>query len=69
MKTKSLLFRGENWGVFAGPNGYYVAHMDDDGVSHHQPANGGDGWSDSIREACNRWAAELNDADLVIDFE
>lgn len=39
--STSKLFRGENYGVFTGPNGYYVA------VSHYQPANGGGGYNDN----------------------
>ncbi len=51
------LFRGENWGVFAGANGYYTAQMAADGVSHYQPHSGG-GWDAETLAACNARARE-----------
>lgn len=66
--TKSGLFRGNNYGVFTGPNGYYVAKMARDGVTHYQPANGGGGWKDSTKERCNSEAREL-DANPHHDYD
>lgn len=56
------LYRGKKCGVFTGANGYYVAAMAADGVSHYQPANGGNGWSDDTLRECNT-EARLADAD------
>lgn len=60
MKPKTELYRGKNYGVFAGANGYYVAAMASDGISHYQPANQGNGWADSVRDECNADARELD---------
>jgi hypothetical protein len=60
---KDKLFRGANYGVFTGANGYYVANMAEDGVSHYQPQNGGNGWSDSTRRECNREAEALENGE------
>jgi len=54
------LYRGENYGVFTGPNGYYVARMTADGMSYYEALSGGDGWSDETLECCNTQAAELD---------
>lgn len=56
---RSPLFRGDRVGVFAGANGYYLASMASDGVSHYQPASQGAGWSEDLREALNARAAAL----------
>lgn len=56
--STTKLYRGERFGVFTGANGYYVAEMAADGVSHYQPANGGRGWSDARRAECNAAAEE-----------
>jgi hypothetical protein len=37
------LYRGKFAGVFCGANGYYVAQMAADGVTHYQPCSG-NGW-------------------------
>ena len=58
-KQMSDLYRGTKYGVFTGANGYYVAPMAADGVSHYQPANGGRGWDDYILDECNAHAEEL----------
>lgn len=47
------LFRGNKFGVFTGANGYYMAAMANDGVSHYQPQNGGHGWTESTLRKCN----------------
>lgn len=52
-------YRGKNVGVFAGPNGYYIATMADDGVSHYQPAGGGNGWGDDLLGQLNAEAARI----------
>ena len=54
------LYRGENYVVFTGPNGYYIAKMATDGKSYYESLSGGDGWSDAVLERCNRQAAELD---------
>ncbi|MBV8100954.1 MAG: hypothetical protein JOZ31_17550 [Verrucomicrobia bacterium] len=54
------LYRGENYGVFTGPNGYYVARILADGISHFEALSGGEGWSDQVLERCNDQAAELD---------
>ena len=51
-------FRGQYYGVFAGPNGYYVAAMAADGISHYQPANGGSGWTSALKRRLNDEAAD-----------
>ena len=35
------LYRGKNYGVFAGSDGYYVGQMAPDGVSHYQDRGSG----------------------------
>ncbi len=52
------LFRGKFFGVFTGANGYYCAAMAKDGQSHYQPANGGNGWSETARENATATAQE-----------
>lgn len=59
LKTTSL-FRGKNIGVFAGANGYYLGAMTEDG-SHYQPANGGNGWSENLRERLNEEAERIEE--------
>jgi hypothetical protein len=60
------LYRGKNYGVFTGPNGYYVEKMAADGMSYYEALSGGDGWSDEVLERCNTQAAELDSmADLL----
>jgi len=60
------LYRGENYGVFRGPNGYYVARIAADAISYYEPLSGGEGWSDEVLEHCNTQAAELDSmADLL----
>ena len=54
------LYRGENYGVFTGPNGYYVARMAADGKTYYESLSGGDGWNDKVRQGCNAHAAELD---------
>jgi hypothetical protein len=54
------LYRGENYGVFTGPNGYYIARMAADGKSYYESLSGGDGWSEEVLEHCNTQAAELD---------
>jgi hypothetical protein len=54
------LYRGENYGVFTGPHGYYIARMTADGKSYYESLSGGDGWSDEVLERCNTQAAELD---------
>lgn len=54
------LYRGENYGVFTGPNGYYVARMTADGMSYYESVSGGNGWSDEVLGRCNMQAAELD---------
>jgi hypothetical protein len=54
------LYRGENYGVFTGPNGYYVARMAVDGMNYCERLNGGDGWSDEVLNRCNLQAVELD---------
>lgn len=60
--TKKL-FRGDHYGVFAGPNGYYVAEIAADGVSHQQPSSGGSGWSNEWLQQCNT-EAEVWESDF-----
>jgi len=55
------LFRGEKYGVFQGSNGYYVAPMAEDGVSHYQPGDGGNGWSAAQLKKCNDEAKQLEE--------
>jgi hypothetical protein len=57
---KTSLFRGKNIGVFTGPNGYYLGAMTADG-SHYQPANGGNGWSEKLRERLNEEASRIEE--------
>jgi len=60
------LYRGENYGVFTVPNGYYVARMAANGIGYSGALSGGIGWSDEVLEQCNTQAAELNSmADLL----
>ena len=59
------LYRGENYGVFTGPNGYYVARMAADGKNYYESVIGGDGWNDEVLERCNAEAAEL---DSMVDL-
>lgn len=47
------LYRGENYGVFTGPNGYYVARMTANKKNYYEAVSGGDGWSDGVRQRCN----------------
>ena len=54
------LYRGENYGVFTGPNGYYVARMAVDGINYCERLNGGDGWSDEVLRRSNLHAAVLD---------
>jgi hypothetical protein len=54
------LYGGENYGVFTGPNGYYIARMAADGINYYERLNGGDGWSDQVLWRCNHQAAELD---------
>lgn len=64
------LYRGENYGVFTGPNGYYVARMTADGMSYYESLSGGDGWSDEVLKRCNTQAAELDSmADLLAGLD
>lgn len=53
------LFRGEKFGVFIGSNGYYVAEMASDGVSHYQPFNAGNGWDKKTLRKYNEEAENL----------
>jgi hypothetical protein len=54
------LYRGKNYSVFTGPNGYYVAKMTADGLNYYESISGGDGWSDEVLERCDTQAAELD---------
>jgi hypothetical protein len=54
------LYQGENYGVFAGPNGYYVARMTTDKKDYYEAVSGGDGWSDEVLQRCNTQADELD---------
>jgi hypothetical protein len=54
------LYRGKNYGVFTGPNGYYVARITADGMSYYETLSGGDGWGDEALERCNTQSAELD---------
>ena len=73
------LYRGENYGVFTGPSGYYIARMAADGKSYYEalggsegwwPWGGGEGWSDEVRHRCNAQAAELDSmADLPVGVD
>ena len=47
------LYRGKNYGVFAGSDGY-VGQMAPDGVSHYQDR--GSGWSQIVLKEKNRIA-------------
>lgn len=55
------LYRGERYGVFEGANGYYIGAMAEDGVSHYQSGNAGDGWSDGTLRRLNAEARKLDD--------
>lgn len=60
------LYRGQNYGVFTGPNGYYIARIAADGNTYYEVLSGGNGWGDEVLEQCNAQAAELDSmADLV----
>jgi hypothetical protein len=54
------LYRGEKYGVFMGPNGYYITRMTPDKKSYYEAVSGGDGWSDEERQRCNTQASELD---------
>ena len=62
------MYRGGYYGVFTGPNGYYVARMTADKTCYYESLSGGDGWSDEVLEGCNAQAAELDSmADLLAE--
>ena len=64
------LYRGKNYGVFTGPNGYYVARMTADETCYYEALNGGDGWSEEVLERCDTQAAELDSmADLLVGVD
>ena len=64
------LYRGQNYGVFTGPNGYYVARMTADKTGYYEALSGGDGWSDEVLERCDTQAAELDSmADLLVGVD
>jgi len=57
------LFRGSNVGVFAGTDGYYVAAMCPDGVSHYASFAGGISWEDDWLDHCNAIAERMDKID------
>ena len=60
-KEKSMdLYRGEHYGVFTGPNGYYIARMTPNKKSYYEAVSGGDGWSAEVLQRCNTQASELD---------
>jgi len=64
------LYQGKNYGVFTGPNGYYVARMTADEKNYYECLSGGDGWSSEVLEQCNTQAAELDSmADLLVGVD
>ena len=60
------LYRGKNYGVFTGPNGYYVARILGNGISHYEALSGGEGGSDEVLEHLNAQAAELDSMDELL---
>ena len=60
------LYRGKNYGVFTGPNGYYVARILGNGISHYEALSGGEGWSDELLEHSNVQTIELDSMDELL---